>query len=135
MEQMFLLFFTKHVYICLTYLLINLKLPLKQLEVKVDFSILEIYIIIYINLFENAQQIELGQERENIHYFTVSLFLYLLTNSPCFPTIFIIFMFAPLRILSCQYFLLKIYCFLVLFCFLPPCSSLNKLLFVQNFFY
>ena len=121
MEQIFLLFLTKYIY--LTYFLINLKL------LRVGFfnaGILHknLYRLILKNILDRLRPTQSKNLSLSLNYFS---------NSPGFSTIFIIYLFAPLR--RSSYFLLKIYCLLVPLQFLPPCSSVSNLLFVENFSY
>ena len=78
--------------ICLNLpLLINLKLLLKKLDVRVEFLNTgnlhkNLYKLILKYIFDRLKP---TQSKDS------SLYLNLFSNSPCFPTIFIIFLFAP----------------------------------------
>ena len=81
-----------------------------------------------LKIYVNYLEINIRSAEANILK-NSSLSLNLLSNSPCFPTMFMVFVFSPFR--SSSYFLIKEIASFDSAHFLPPCSALNNLPYLQ----
>ena len=95
MKQTYLLFLTKYVCISLTNFCDKLKITLKIARGKSWFFQCRKFIQTYLEI--NIRSAEVKTTKES------SLSLNLLSNSPCFPNMFMVFLFSPLS--SSSYFL------------------------------
>ena len=121
MEQIFFYFFSPSTSAFASHtFLINLKLLLKQLDVKVEFFNTG---NLHKNLYKPILKYILDRLRP-IGSKSSSLSMNLFNNSPCLPTILIIFLFAPFKISS--YFFTKDKPAFSSLNFLPPHSCVNN---------